>query len=81
MAELPKDCRDRHPSFCYIDCMWDHEAQLCVKSNTTQTAYRRRSKSIYLCNSYVNMTEDFSPKALVIVERLLELLGKGGVAS
>ena len=24
-----------------------------------------------------NMTEDFSPKALVVVERLLELLGKG----
>ena len=28
-----------------------------------------------------NMTEDFSPKALVVVERLLELLGKGGVAN
>ena len=31
--------------------------------------------------SMSNMTEDFSPKALVGVERLLELLGKGGVAS
>ena len=27
------------------------------------------------------MTKDFSPKALIVVERLLELLGKGGVAS
>ena len=31
----------------------------------------------YVCN----MTEDFSPKALVIVERLSELLGWEGVAS
>ena len=29
----------------------------------------------------VNMTEDFSTKAFVVVERLLELLGKEGVAS
>ena len=29
----------------------------------------------------INMTEDFSPKALVGVKRLLELLGEGGVAS
>ena len=28
-----------------------------------------------------NMTEDFSPKALVVVERLWELIGLGGVAS
>ena len=27
------------------------------------------------------MTEDFSPKALVVVERLLELLGQDEVAS
>ena len=31
--------------------------------------------------SIANMTEDFSPKALVVIERLLELLGLGGVAS
>ena len=31
--------------------------------------------------NFVNISEDFSPKALVIVERLLELLGKGGVTS
>ena len=43
--------------------------------------YDSKAKLLTYVSLILNMTEDFSPKALVVVESLLELLEKGGVAS
>ena len=42
---------------------------------TIVRTYSHEQKLLTFTKQVLNMTEDFSPKALVIVQRLLELLG------